>query len=104
VRVTAVHVAVGVFVAAEVIAIGVERTSFGTVVVLSMLLLAGLGCISEGLTLTPQGHDQKPEFGEGYVWLWIAHRLPLRLASAWYVLWGLALLAVVGHGLWVHRP
>jgi hypothetical protein len=100
-----VVVIVAVIVGAEVIAIGVEKLPTDQVFVMNLFLLAGLGFVSEGLTLTPQGRDEKPQFGdEGYVWLWIAHRLPLRLARVWSLLTGLALLAAVGYGLWINRP
>lgn len=72
---------------------------------MNLFLLAGLGFVSEGLTLTPEGRGEKPQFGdEGYVWLWIVYRLPLRLARVWSLLTGLALLAAVGYGLWINRP
>jgi hypothetical protein len=106
VRVTVVLVIVAVLVGAEVIVIGVEKLAFGGVVIFNGLLLFGIGLVLGGLELTPaEQHDLKPQFGdEGYLWLWIAYGLPLRLALVWSLLTGLALLAAAGYGLWINRP
>jgi hypothetical protein len=86
-----VRVIVGVvIVGAEVIVIGVEKLAIGGVVIFNGLLLFGIGLVSGGLELTPaEQHDLKPQFGdEGYLWLWTAYRLPLRLARVWWLAWG----------------
>jgi hypothetical protein len=70
-------------------------TSAADIATMFVLLLGGLGMISAGLELTPDEHARKPSVSEeGFEFLWIAHRLPLRLARAWNVLFGLILLAL----------
>ena len=71
---------------------------FGVAGILGVLLLlvAGPGTVLYGLTLSASEHATKPQWSEeGYLGLWIAHHLPLRLARAGWVILGLALSAVL---------
>ena len=77
----------------------------GHVLLVVLLLIVGPGVIGYGLSLTAEEHAEKPDPGaEGYLGLWIAHHLPLRIARAWWVVLGLAWTIFLGIVLWRNAP
>lgn len=87
------------------LAIFLDKLPIGGIIGLLFAVLTGAGLIAYGLTLGPQDHADKPRvFQEGYVGLWIAHHLPLRLARGWWVVWGFVFLTIAGYVLWVNVP
>ncbi|HET7050315.1 MAG TPA: hypothetical protein VFI54_18770 [Solirubrobacteraceae bacterium] len=90
-----------VFLAPLAIAIFVDHFGVSDVILMFILTLAGPGMVFYGLTLTAAEHSERPQRSdEGYLGLWIAHHLPLRLARAWWVIFGLAWCVVLVLILW----
>jgi hypothetical protein len=89
------------------LAMFVDKLDVGGIVVVSVVVALGAGSILYGLTLTAREHAKRPQLGEeGYIGLWSAHHLPLRVARVWRVVFGaawLALVAVVLRANWPHR-
>jgi hypothetical protein len=83
------------------IAIVVDGFGIVDIVLVIILLLAGPGSILYGLRLSAAEHAERPDSSqEGYLGLWIAHHLPLRLARAWWVIFGLGWCVFLVLVLW----
>lgn len=75
--------------------------------IIATLFFVGIGAatVLTGLGLSAEEQAHRPRLGESdFIWRWVVHLLPLRMARAWTVLLGCVFLAGAWYVWSVNRP
>lgn len=100
-----VVVGLALYALAVLIAGVVAGLSIGSIIGTLVFVGLGAGTVLVGLGLSAEERAHRPSVGESdFVWRWIVHLLPLRVARAWTVLLGCVFLAGAWYVWSVNRP
>jgi hypothetical protein len=78
---------------------------FGSIIATLFFVGLGAAIVATGLGLTAEDKAHSPRLGEDdFIWGWMVHLMPLRMARAWTVLLGCVFLAGAWYVWSVNRP